>query len=248
LLAEVWKISGRKIWPEPIISPDGRQRGVRYIIHQPTPELLRALDEYGGIISRVDIAFDIFPLHQSIDEMAELIRSDALLRWRALGRMHDCETTLYWVEEYKGCTRPDRNLGEYHDHVSKLDGRPTVHLELRFQTAESTKAENLHLPSDLEKLNPRELFDKHIRLADFLRHIQRDILDSDHKSRIRGFYNRFYQNRVQNLHDIQPRIVKRFKALNHRFRIGEALTWGAASGSKDHLTWKERDAKRLLLK
>lgn len=219
----------------------GLLRGVRYIIHQPTPELLRALDKYGGIVSRVDIAFDIFPLHLSLDDIAALIRSNTLLRWRALGRMNDCKTTLYWVEEYRGCVKPDRNLAEYHDKPSKLDGRPAVHLELRLQTSDAVKAENLYLPSDLEKLNPRELFDKHISVMDFQRHIQRDILDSSHKTRTRGFYDRFYENRVQILHDSQPRIVKRLKALNSRFRIDDQLTGGAASGDKDHLTWKQRD-------
>jgi hypothetical protein len=246
LLAEARKILGRKIWPEPIISPDGRQRGVRYIIHQPTPELLRALDKYGGIVSRVDIAFDIFPLHLSLEEMAALIRSNTLLRWRALGRMHDYKTTLYWVEEYKGGARPDRNLAEYHDEPSKLNGRPVVHLELRLQTSDATKAENLYLPSDLEKLNPRELFDKHLSVIDFQRHIQRDTLDSNHKTRTRGFYKRFYQNRVQVLQDSQPRIVKRLKALNSRFRINDRLTWGASAGAKDHLTWKQRDARNAI--
>lgn len=237
LLAEAKAILGRKVWFKDIVDGSGNRWGSRLPLNQPTPELLAALDQYGGSISRVDIAFDIFPLDMSVALMAAVIRANTLLRWRRPQAMHEIGGTLYWTQQHAGRTRPDRNLAEYHDLPSKLTGQPVVHLELRLQTSDAVKAENLHLPSDLGKLNPRELFDKHIRITHFQHHISGDIMNSDHSDRTRGFYRRFYDNRAQHFKDGQPGIVKRMDGLNSRFEIGDLLTWGAVSGAKDHLTW-----------
>lgn len=237
LLAEARAILGRKVWFEDIKDAAGNRWGSRLPLHQPTPELLHALDQYGGCVSRSDIAFDIFPLRLSLEEMAAFIRQNVILRWRRAQPMFDCKSTLYWAEQHEQSQRPDRNLAEYHDLPSKLNGQPAIHLELRFQTAEAVKAENIHLPSDLEKLNPRALFDKHIRIIDFQRHIQSDISSSRHSDRTRGFYERYYRSRAQLFKDRQPRLAKRMDVLNGRFKIGDRLTWGAVSGSKDHRTW-----------
>jgi prophage regulatory protein len=230
----------RKVWPEEIKSPDGRLRYVRYPLHQPSPELLHALDKYGGIVSRVDIAFDLWPRKMSTEQMAAFVKSNALLRWRRSGKMFDYETTAYWIEQHRDTETPDRNLLMYPDLPSKLSNRtdPIVHLELRLQTAEAVKKENIRSPSDLIALNSRQLFDKHIRIVDFQRHIQRDIMDAEQKNRVRGFYSRYYQNRVQPFKDRQPDFVARMKSINSAFVIGDQLTWGAKSGSKDQLTWK----------
>jgi hypothetical protein len=128
----------------------------------------------------------------------------------------------------------------YPDLPSKLRNSddPVVHLELRLQTAEAVKKENIRHPSDLISLNPRQLFDKHIRIVNFQRHIQRDIMDAEQKNRVRGFYERFYKSRVQPFKDRQPDFVARMKSMNSTFIVADHLTWGAKSGSKDHLTWK----------
>ena len=166
LLAEVSKILGHRKVRLDAIQRDGKVYGSKYTFHQPTPELLHALDKYDGCISRFDIAFDIFPRLLSIEEMAAMIRANVILNWRRPQRMHEDRGTLYWTAQHIGETPPDRNLAEYHDLPSKLTGQPVVHLELRFQTSDAVKAEKIHLPSDLEKLNPRELFDKHLSVID----------------------------------------------------------------------------------
>ncbi|HVQ71167.1 MAG TPA: hypothetical protein VMT08_27040 [Bradyrhizobium sp.] len=237
LLSEARAILGRKVWFSDIVDASGKRWGTRLPLHQPTPELLRALDQYGGCVSRADVAFDIFPLHMTLAEMAAFVRTNALLRWRRPQAMFDCETTLYWTEKHGEGDRPDRNLAEYHDLPSKLNGKPTVHIELRFQTSDACKAENLHQPSDLGKLNPRELFEKHIRIIDFERHIQRDVQSSITPRRTRGLYLR-YDDRVQLFKDRHPQVAKRMPALNSLFNIGNRLTWGAVSGAKDHHTWQ----------
>jgi hypothetical protein len=237
LLAEARNILGRKVWFRDIVDGSGNRWGSRLPLNQPTPELLPALDKYGGSISRIDIAFDIFPLDMSVELMASVIRANTFLRWRRPQPMFDYFGTLYWGQQHKGEKRPDRNLAEYHDLPSKLTGQRAVHLELRLQTSDATKAEKFRLPSDLGNINPRELFDKHIRIIDFQHHVSSDIMDGDHSNRTRGFYRRFYGNRVQHFKDAQPRTAKRLETLNSRFNLGDRLTWAATSGTKDHLTW-----------
>ena len=247
LMGEVSKIVGqRKIRIDPI-QRGSKIFGSRYTFHQPTPELLHALDKYDGCISRFDIAFDIIPLDMSVPLMASVIRANTFLLYRHRQPMFEIGGTLYWGQLHRGNTPPDRNLAEYHNLPSKLTGRPIVHLELRFQTSDAVKAENLRrspdrkirpLPSDLEKINPRELFDKHIRIIDFEQHVSSDIMSSDHRDRTRGFYQRFpHTSRAQLFKDAQPGIAKSLDVLNSRFIIGDRLIWGAASGSKDHMTW-----------
>ncbi|MGM5051338.1 hypothetical protein AB8A20_20865 [Tardiphaga sp. 604_B6_N1_1] len=244
LLAELRKLSGGKAWPEPIISPDGQPRGVSYIIHQPTPELLRALDKFGGTIARIDFAFDFFPHDISTAEMAGFLRRNAILKWRRQGYPHEYEGTAYWSQHHKGERNPDRNMLEYHDKPSKLrsDAAPIAHLELRFQTAEAIKREKILKPSDIIRMSPAKLFDRHICLIDFQRHIQRDLLGSKQKRRVRGFYDRFY-SLGQVFKDRFPQIANRFANLNTCFNLADTLTWGARSGSSDHLTWTPVDTQ-----
>ncbi|MCK1547168.1 hypothetical protein IVB12_35915 [Bradyrhizobium sp. 179] len=242
LLAEARAILGRPVWFKDISDAEGNRWGVRLHLHQPTPELLTALDKYGGSLSRFDIAFDIFPFDMSIELMAKVIRECAILRWRRPQAMFEFESTLYWTEWHLGQIRPDRNLAEYHDLPSKIDaGKPAVHLELRFQTSDAAKAQNLHRPSQLIRLNPRALFDKHIRILDFQQHIADDINSSANPGRVRGFYKRNYQRRVQLFKDRQPHLIKLLEPLNSRFAIKDHLTWGAVSGPKDAFTWLTRD-------
>ncbi|TWI58295.1 hypothetical protein IQ16_08201 [Bradyrhizobium huanghuaihaiense] len=241
LLAEARAILGRKGWFKDIIDTKGNRWGVRLHLHQPTPELLAALDKYGGSLGRFDIAFDIIPRDMSIEMMARVIRECAILRWRRPQAMFEIEGTLYWTEWHPGEVRPDRNLAEYHDLPSKIDGQPAVHLELRFQTSDATKAQNLQRPSQLATLNPRALFDRHIRILDFQLHIADDINSSANPDRTRGFYERNYQRRVQLFKDRQPHLIKLLEPLNSRFAIKDHLTWGAVSGPKDAFTWLTRD-------
>lgn len=238
LLAEVSKIlRNRNVRFDPI-ECGGKVYGSKYTFHQPTPELLHALDKYDGCISRFDIAFDIFPRSHSIEEMAAMVRANVILNWRRPQSMHEIGGTLYWTEQHVGKKPPDRNLAEYHDLPSKLTGKPVVHLELRMQSSDAVKAENIILPSQLEKLNPRELFDKHLSLINFYSAMQRDIMTSDHSNRTRGFYQRFHGSSAQLFRHQQPRLAKRLEPMNHRFSIPDKLTWGAASGSKDQFTWQ----------
>jgi hypothetical protein len=113
-----------------------------------------------------------------------------------------------------------------------------VHLELRLQTAEAIKRELFRHPSDLISLNPKQLFDKHLRIIAFADHIASDIAEAQQPERTQGFYSRYYSNRAQSFKDRQPDISAKLAVLNGAFFHSDALTWGARSGSVDHLTWK----------
>lgn len=241
LLAEARAILGRKVWFEDVVDAEGNRWLSRLIVHQPNERLLLALNKYGGSVTRVDLAFDFFPIDMSVELLAQVIRANTFLRWRRPQPMHEYETTLYWAQQHREKGRPDRNLAEYHDLPSKIDGKPTVHLELRFQTSDATKAQSLFRPSQLITLNPKALFDKHIRILDFQRHIADDINSSAHPDRTRGFYARNYQRRVQLFKDRQPHLIRLLEPLNSRFAIKDHLTWGAVSGPKDTFTWLTRD-------
>jgi hypothetical protein len=240
LLAEARRIIRRKIWFKEIRDGSGNRWAVKLICHQPSPELLDALDKYAGVVSQLDVAFDIWPREMSTEQMAAFVRSNAILRWRRKANMHEHKTTLYWSVQHPSLARPDRNLAEYHDKPSKLrvDGKPVVHLELRLQTAEAIKKEKIRAPSDLASLNPRQLFDKHLRIIAFSDHIASDIRQAKQPRRTEGFYSRFYGNRAQRFKDCQPQLSAKLAILNGRLILSDALSWGARSGSKDHLTWK----------
>jgi hypothetical protein len=70
LLAEASRIMRRKVWFEDIKDDTGKRWATRLICHQPSPEMLHALDRYGGIISRLDIAFDN---HSPINDAVDLV-------------------------------------------------------------------------------------------------------------------------------------------------------------------------------
>jgi hypothetical protein len=240
LLAEASRIMRRKVWFEDIKDGSGTRWATRLIGHQPSPELLYALDQYAGIISRLDVAFDIWPREMTTEQMAAFVKSNAILRWRRKGPMHENKTTTYWTLQHPLILRPDRNLAEYHDKPSKLraDPEPVVHLELRLQTAEAIKREKFRHPSDLINLNPRQLFDKHLRFVAFTDHIASDIREAKQQERTKAFYSRFYSNRAQRFKDQCPDITLKLPILNDQFVLSDILTWGARSGSSDHLTWK----------
>ena len=240
LLAEARAILGRKVWFEDVIDAKGNRWFSRLIVHQPNERLLLALDKYGGSVTRVDLAFDFFPIDMSVELLAQVIRANTFLRWRRAQPMHEYETTLYWAQQHREKARPDRNLAEYHDLPSKLTGSPVSHLELRLQTSDATKAEGFDRPSALGKLNPRAIFDKHIRIVHFERH-RLNTIDGD--KRTRAHFQRAYQDRVQLFKDRQPHLIKLLEPLNGRFAVKDRLTWGAVSGPKDAFTWLTRDQK-----
>ena len=76
--------------------------------------------------------------------------------------------------------------------------------------------------------------------------MQRDIMSSDYSDRVSGFYQRYYGKHAQQFRHQQPRLAKRLEPMNDRFEIGDRLTWGAASGSKDRHTWQPNPITEII--
>ena len=169
-------IGRRRIIIEPALDRHGAVIGHRLAVHQPSPAALlmgnhlQDVHRYGAPISRVDIAVDwCFPVPNINVETHQWMGDHVILRWRRPGRMHRYSDTLYWVNQRdrkeQGQRRSARDVGLYHDRPSKITGVPCTHLELKFQNAEACRRQGWHQPSDLLRIDPHELFNKHLRLA-----------------------------------------------------------------------------------
>jgi hypothetical protein len=158
--------------------------GYRLTVHQPSPTVLLLLNHlqvghrYGAPICRVDIAVDWCFREQPLAKLMHDWAHDHLrLRWRPRGRMfraineHDDSHTDYAVCQRDriadGKRRSPRDRGFYSDQPSKVTGMPCCHAELKFQNARACRAQGWYLPSDLLRLDPDALANKHLRIAAF---------------------------------------------------------------------------------
>jgi len=141
----------------------GRLIGCRLIRNQPSKAWLQQADQlarsYRGMLHRVDVALDMEPR----PGLRELIVTTAVLKWAAKTGMHDNGCTMYWV--YRKCSR--RNLVLYDDRPNRITGElDCLHLELRLIGADIIRRQGFHKPSELLRLNPRQLFDKHVKWSE----------------------------------------------------------------------------------
>jgi hypothetical protein len=137
-------------------------------------------------VCRFDLAIDIQPdrLEQA-GEIKQRILQTAVLRWRKAGPMLDLENGTYWVKWEKGQRRYSRNLVLYGDRHNRFTGEvDCVHLELRFLRPNTIRKQGIHFPRDLLKLNPKEVFNKHVAFSNagmkyaqeiVRRHVKEDI-------------------------------------------------------------------------
>jgi hypothetical protein len=113
-----------------------------------------------GVLTRFDVALDM-----QVDDPPKLqnwLVSSSSLRWRKAGPLvtHQGEPR-YWAPQ-----RSPRNLVLYGDRHNKMTGEtPCVHLELRFR-GKSVRAQGITTVAQLLTLNPRQLFQKHVRWSD----------------------------------------------------------------------------------
>jgi len=188
-----WEFAlGRPVILTPCKDRNRNVCGHRITIHQPNPDELPVLDQlqrrFGALLIRLDFAIDwIFASGTEKQRWREWLEKTVLLRWRRKGKMHDHmrddgdEKTLYWIRQKDRARRSTRNLKLYDDEkASKRLGEHCVHLELCFFRSASCKAQGIYRPSDILGLNPRGLFDKHVKLVsgvdDYLRHrVRREV-------------------------------------------------------------------------
>jgi hypothetical protein len=144
--------------------------GYRLILNQPDPQTLLRVDplveQYRGTVCRFDLAIDI----QAPDPEAvkQLILRQAVLRWRRRGPMHEAgehrDETVYWSY---GKGWRTKNLVIYADKHNRFTGElGCVHLELRFLRTKTVRVQGVHRITDLFKVNPKALFDRHVKWSD----------------------------------------------------------------------------------
>jgi hypothetical protein len=141
----------------------GRLVGCRVIRNQPSKATLQQLDQlarkHRGTLHRIDVALDI----EARPGLRDRIVSTARLKWSRKGQMHEIERTVYWV--YRKRSR--RNLVLYDDKAFRLTGElDCIHLELRLIGADVIRRQGFRRVSELFELNPRQLFERHVKWSD----------------------------------------------------------------------------------
>src|SRR4051812_12647755 len=123
-------------------------------------ELDAVQQEFDGKMHRFDIAVDLPPIYGLRDKIAQQV----IMKWRRRQPMQDSENVTYLCAPNK---RHPRNFILYDDRHSKITGElKVVHLELRFRGTPIIRKQGIKRVRELLTLNPKELFQRHIKLSD----------------------------------------------------------------------------------
>jgi hypothetical protein len=144
----------------------GQLIGCRVIRNQPSKAVLHPLDQlaqrHRGVLHRVDVALDIEPR----PGLGDKIVATAVLKW-SKSASHDFEHTVYWGYRTRSGRRSRRSLALYDDKHNRMTGElDCIHFELRLMGADIIRRQGLHRARDLLTLNPKELFEKHVKWSD----------------------------------------------------------------------------------
>lgn len=231
---------------------DGKRLGVRIVVHQPQPSHLQSLHvllgDDGYVLRRVDVAYDFDPAQFSL----HWFERSALMRWRRPGEMFDVEAGFYFVKLPGRHYPASRTAVIYTGKPSKITGRPATHFELRFSRAQATRRSGVVKLIDLEKLDPKKLFMRHIKLVHYdpaglrLRLLKRalkleraDYQQGKNKAspfiekyraglpaRYRRFFRQVIPDRVQLLKDAHPLYASRLRPRSYDcLSLPQTLSW-----------------------
>src|SRR5262249_54455743 len=146
------------------------------------------------------------------------ILKQGLLKWRRDQPMRDEQRTVYWVDFKlkKGRPRAYRNLVLYDDKVNKITGEvDCVHLELRFHRAITVKRQGIRSVRDLLKVNPKRLFDKHLKFTDIAeRYVDKRVREETTRQR-KNYKGKEVSSNTDHYHAHIPIKVK-----SHLHRLG----------------------------
>jgi hypothetical protein len=164
---------------------DGELMGYRLMRNWPSlsPAWLRKLDlltsTHHGVLHRVDTAVEMAPRLGRY----EYIRNSGVLKWSPKQCMWQVGRTVYWQDESR---RNRRNLVLYDDKPNRITGEvECVHFELRLIGAEVIRRQGFHKPSDLLRLNPQQLFEKHVKWSDAgAKHVEAMIRKEEEQERL----------------------------------------------------------------
>jgi hypothetical protein len=162
--------------------------------------------------------------HQFRNQIAQ----QGVLRWRRNGRMLDYEGTIYWVN-FLDRPNPYRNFVVYADRPNRWTGEvDCLHVELRFLRARSVKDQNIRRPLDLLNIDPKALFDKHVKWSDAgAKHVQimtrKAVRNGQNPKLIRSTMRQLGRDRAQYVKDNFPK--RKLQAIAPPFSIPAKLTW-----------------------
>jgi len=164
--------------------------------------------------------------------------------------MHEEANAIYWVEQSSRSRRSSRDLILYDDKPSKITGTACTHLELRFFGALSVRKQGFEHVTDLMEINPRLVFQRHIKLVEFdpetlkqsairkaMRHdiafyrgketsLFRDKYRASIPRRVRSIIERAYQDRVQQFKNADPNYVNRLNPIPiDVLKLPDRLSW-----------------------
>lgn len=200
-------------------------RGHRLIVHQPTKETLLLLDDiqhkYDAAMCRVDIALDLMTAFSA--ELKQLLATQLVMNYRPKGPMYDFLDTTYLVSfawrKQRGKRPACRAVAIYADKENRFTGETDcVHWEIRFLGSSVVRPAGFRKPSDMLRINPMLVFDKHMKLSTFdvkkfKRKRVKDIVAQLAQTEPYGSYvgdvtwanswfNRVTENRVQLIKDV----------------------------------------------
>ena len=249
-----WRILGSTTSPRLAFHEVRGNQGYLVSLHQPSRKELRRFGKlqrecssapYFATLSRFDVAADFKP---KPDEDLQSVR--AWLERCLTIRNRKTQPTLDWHDTYYTGEMSSAVLGVvYSDALSKLDGEPCVHMDLRIQGAKAVGRAGYKYADELEDLDPSALFEKHVLLVDHnvehlvggLASLRRraqvfspsSIRDAD--SDALNEVERYKLYRAQTLKDFYP---KAFKALDQIptaiLGLPRLLEWGAVKRHRHH--------------
>jgi hypothetical protein len=228
-------------WIELSTDPKGRLWGYRLILNQPFSrnrllELDELANEFRGVLSRLDVAFDLQPpLSSGPNEIMDRIARTALLKYRRKGPMHKKEGTLYWVRWGKGERRFGKNLVLYPDHNRMTGELNAVHLELRFLRPDMVKRQmerqGLHGIKGLIDIDPHELLEHRVKWSEEAadKHIRTVVKREGNlpPRKVKEILRRIGHDKAQGIKDVFPR--RRFKPSLAPFEAPRKLIWSGCN-------------------
>jgi hypothetical protein len=235
-----------------------KQWGHRLILNQPSRAALLKLRQLlhqhpGSKLSRVDVALDMQGANPG--ELRAFLVTHSMLRWRRRSVMKEIGETVYWERVHKA-----RNLVLYSDKPNKITGElDCCHLELRFTRAKVVKRHGLDDIGKLLKLNPRQLFLKHVKWSEAATRYVNRIAEQEGKKAQQKlasaniqypFLVRYYNNiprqtrymltllgydRAQNLKQLKPKLVKKGGETDQLMKmIPTRLSWKEAKEGRSN--------------
>jgi len=263
MLTELKRIYGRRVRKEPCRDRNGGFQGFIVTLHQPWLVLLETAERWrlahGGVICRLDIAYDFMPSDGVEPERLDhFLKTQASLRWQPKGPMLDFGETTYMSDQEGRDRHTNRNAVVYSDKPERFYGLLDIsHFELKFCRALALDNEGIETLIDVLAINPKEMFEKHIRLVAFdadkarqqflrkqiaqcrklFKHKSNrsartrkllDMYEASLPKRLAQLFSRSQRDRVQACSQFYPERVQRMRTLaNDTLIKPTSLAWGA---------------------